>query len=285
MIGAGIFVLTGIAAGTAGPALILAFLLNGLVTTLTALSYAELGSCFFEAGGSYVWVKEGLGGTPGFLSGWMDWFAHSVACSLYGLGFGRFATELILIAGLPTFGLSIHQMTLVFMTIVILLFTFINYLGASETGTVGNIVTLTKVAILGLFILFGLKAMLAAPGWTHRFTDNFFPNGIKGLFMAMGLTFIAFEGYEIIAQSGEEVKDPRRSIPRAILTAIGAVVLIYIMVATVTLGAVRPPEGISVWEYLGSKKEVAIVEAARQFMPYGRVLLTLCFCFSSCSST
>jgi amino acid transporter len=88
MIGAGIFVLTGIAAGEAGPALVLAFLLNGIVTTFTALSYAELGSCFPEAGGGYLWVKEGLGGTQGFLAGWMSWFAHAVACSLYGLGFG-----------------------------------------------------------------------------------------------------------------------------------------------------------------------------------------------------
>lgn len=275
MIGAGIFVLTGSAAGAAGPALILAFLLNGLVTSLTAMAYAELGSCFFEAGGGYLWVKEGLGGTPGFLSGWISWFAHSVACSLYGLGFGRFATELWLVAGLPTLGLSVHQMTLAFMTLVILFFTFINYLGASETGTVGNIVTTTKVLILIAFAAFGLKAMLSAPAWATRFTGDFLPYGLGGVFTAMGLTFIAFEGYEIIAQSGEEVKDPGRNIPRAIFISIATVVIIYVLVATVSIGAVMPPAGLKVWEYLGQKKEIAIVEAASQFMPYGRVLLLL----------
>ena len=71
MIGAGIFVLTGIAAGTAGPGFILAFLLNGFVALLTAMAYAELGSCFPEAGGGYLWVKEGLPHPNGFLSGWM----------------------------------------------------------------------------------------------------------------------------------------------------------------------------------------------------------------------
>jgi amino acid transporter len=70
MIGAGIFVLIGIAAGYAGPSLPIAFLLNGIVTTFTALSYAELGSSIPAAGGGFLWVKEGLGGTQGFLAGW-----------------------------------------------------------------------------------------------------------------------------------------------------------------------------------------------------------------------
>ena len=83
MIGAGIFVLTGAAAGTAGPALVLAFFLNGIVAGLTAMAYAELGSAFPEAGGGYLWVKEALGGTQGFLGGWMSWFAHAMAGSLY----------------------------------------------------------------------------------------------------------------------------------------------------------------------------------------------------------
>src|SRR6056297_3195263 len=90
MIGAGIFVLTGIAAGTAGPGLILAFAANGLVTFLTALAYAELGSAIPEAGGGYLWVKEGLPGPNAFLAGWMSWFAHAVAGSLYALGFSSY---------------------------------------------------------------------------------------------------------------------------------------------------------------------------------------------------
>ncbi|MBI5032112.1 MAG: amino acid permease [Chloroflexi bacterium] len=201
MIGAGIFVLTGIAAGVAGPALALAFLLNGIVTTFTAMAYAELGSAFPEAGGGYLWVKEGLGGANGFLAGWMSWFAHAVAGSLYALAFGRFASELWSMAGIPAFGLSLHQMTLVFTSLVILAFTIINYRGASETGTVGNIVTSTKVVILALFV----------------------------------------EGYEIIAQSGEEVIHPKRNIPRAIFAAILISVVFYIAVGTVAVGAVMPP--------------------------------------------
>ena len=269
MIGAGIFVLTGIAAGVAGPALVLVFFLNGIVTSFTALAYAELGSAFPEAGGGYLWVKEGLGGASGFLAGWMSWFAHAVAGSLYALGFGRFATELWTMAGASTFGLSIDQMSLIFMTLIIVIFTLINYRGASETGTIGNIVTMTKVIILVFFVLFGILAMLRTEAWHQRFTTGFLPNGFLGVFAAMGLTFIAFEGYEIIAQSGEEAIDPKRNIPRAIFLAVGIAVTIYILVSVTAIGATNPPPGMKAYVYLGQQKEIAIVDVAQQVFPRG----------------
>lgn len=281
MIGAGVFVLTGIAAGLAGPALVLAFLLNGLVTLLTAMAYAELGSAFPEAGGGYLWVREGLGGLQGFLAGWMSWFAHAVAGSLYALGFGRFAAEFWLMAGLPTFGLPeaelVHEVTLALMTLVIVGFTALNYRGASETGMVGNIVTVTKIAILGLFALFGVLAMLRTEAWHTRFLDDFLPNGLGGVLQAMGLTFVAFEGYEIIAQSGEEVQDPKRNIPRAIFLAVLIAVTTYIFISVVMFGAVRPPDGVPVYQYLGSQGEIAVVDVAQQTFPFGTGAAVLLF--------
>ncbi|MCK4977381.1 MAG: amino acid permease [Anaerolineales bacterium] len=268
MIGAGIFVLTGIAAGVAGPALVMVFILNGIVTSFTALAYAELGSALPEAGGSYVWVKEGLGGAHGFLAGWMSWFAAAVAGSLYALGFGRFASEFVLISGINTFGLSVEIMTLVFMTLIILIFIAINFRGASETGTIGNIITLAKIAILGLFVLLGILAMLRTEAWQDRF-DPFMPNGLINVFIAMSLTFIAFEGYEIIAQSGEEAINPKRNIPRAIFLAIAIAVTLYVLVSITAIGATTPPDGVQVYEYLGVQKELAIVEVARQVFPFG----------------
>ncbi|MGD2077714.1 MAG: amino acid permease [Chloroflexota bacterium] len=275
MIGAGIFVLTGIAAGHAGPALTIAFLLNGIVTTFTALSYAELGSSFPEAGGGYLWVKEGMSGTQGFLAGWMSWFAHAVACSLYALGFGRFAYEIWHLAGLPDFGLSQQVIVLIFMVAIVILFSFINYRGASEAGTVGNFVTIAKVLILVAFIGFGLWAMWQRPESMDVFKENLMPNGIGGVFLAMALTFIAFEGYEIIAQSGEEVINPMRNVPRAIFISIIVVVIVYVLVAFVAIGATTQTGGLPVWEYLSNEKEVAIVRAAENFMPAGGLLILI----------
>ncbi|HVB28574.1 MAG TPA: APC family permease, partial [Terriglobia bacterium] len=148
MIGAGIFVLTGIAAGVAGPALIVAFALNGVVTLFTAMSYAELGSCYHDAGGGYLWCKEGLPRWNGFLSGWMSWFAHAVACSVYALGFGAYFEYVLNEMGyhVPHWAfLSPSKLLAVFIAI---LFSYVNFRGASETGKVGNIITGTKIVIL-----------------------------------------------------------------------------------------------------------------------------------------
>lgn len=137
MIGAGIFVLIGIAAGVAGPALILAFALNALVALLTAMSYAELGSCFHDAGGGYLWVKEGLPKWNGFLSGWMSWFAHAVACSLYALGFGAYFGHVLHEIGftVPHWGFVSPEKLLA--AGIAVLFAYINFRGASETGKIG----------------------------------------------------------------------------------------------------------------------------------------------------
>lgn len=282
MIGAGIFVLTGIAAGIAGPGLILVFLLNGVVTLFTAMSYAELGSCFHDAGGGYLWIKEGLPQPNGFLSGWMSWFAHAVACSLYALGFGAYFGHVLT----ESFGIDIHGLPISLekslAVVACAVFAFVNYRGASETGRMGSIVTMVKILIIGMFIAFGIGVIAHKTGWQVEFTP-FLPTGPTAIIMAMGLTFIAFQGYEVIAQCSEEVIDPRRNIPRAIFVALAIVIPIYLLVAFVAIGAVSG-NGVPAWQYLGQQKEIAMVEAARQFMPGGAVLFLLGGLFSTVSA-
>ncbi len=272
MIGAGIFVLTGIAAGTAGPALVLAFLLNGIVTIFTAMVYAELGSAIPEAGGGYMWIKHALPSINGFLSGWMSWFAHAVAGSLYALGFGAYFGLLLENYHISLFGLSGPGLSKFLAVVIAIVFIYINYMGASETGTIANVVGITKIAILGVFILSGLYTIYHSPDWFSNF-NPFLPNGFGGVFMAMGLTFIAFEGYEVIAQTAEEVKNPRKNIPRAIFLSLLIVVPIYILVAFVAIGALKTD--IPAWQFLGQYKELGLLEAARQFMPFGTFLLLI----------
>lgn len=273
MIGAGIFVLTGIAAGTTGPGFILAFALNGIVTLFTAMVYAELGSAIPEAGGGYLWVKEVLGKSNGFLAGWMSWFSHAVAGSLYALGFGAYLGLLLEDLKISPFGLHGPFLEKSLAVLVALIFIYINFRGTSETGLAGNIVTLGKLATIALFIGFGLWAMIKQPGVLGKF-QPFFPKGFGSVFAAMGLTFIAFEGYEIIAQAGEEVQNPRRSIPRAIFWSLIIVVPIYVLVGITSVGALQV-EGMPTWQFLGQHKELGLVEAARRFMPFGTLILLL----------
>jgi amino acid transporter/nucleotide-binding universal stress UspA family protein len=268
MIGAGIFVLTGIAAGVAGPALLVTFFLNGVVALLTALAYAELGSAFHDAGGGYLWVKSSLPNPSGFLSGWMSWFAHAVACSLYALGFGAYFHLVLQAAGVPDFHLGFMTLEKWLAVATCLVFSYINFRGAAETGEAGNVVTVSKVVVILAFIGVGLWVVAGRPQWEGAFTP-FFTRGWGGVFAAMGLTFIAFEGYEIIAQTSEEVEDPKRNVPRAVFLSLLIVVPIYLLVAFVAVAAVDPPAGLTVTQFLGREKEVALVSAAGQFLPGG----------------
>jgi amino acid transporter len=285
MIGAGIFGLTGIAAGEAGPVgLLLAFLLNGIVTSFTGLTYAELGSALPQAGGGYAWVREGLARIFGFYAGWISWFSNSVACSLYAVLFGTFFIELLQMSGVALghnailFGLTGEQVGVKVMAVVAsLTFVIINVRGSSETGLVGNVITIFKVVVLALLVFFGLRALANLPNWSDNFLrdPSPLPHGVAGVLLAMGLTFVAFEGYEIIAQSGEEVKNPGRNVPRAIFLAIGIVVVIYLAVAFVTIAAVRQDTGLPNWLYLGQNAERAMIETARAIMPYGALIMIL----------
>jgi len=268
MIGAGIFVLTGIAAGVAGPALLLVFLLNGVIALFTAAAYAELGGAIHGAGGGYLWIKRSLPDPAGFLAGWMDWFAHAVACSLYALGFGAYFREVLTMLGISGFDPPLAPLEVWLAIAACTVFSYINFRGASETGKAGNVVTIGKVVIIGAFILTGLWAMGRRTGWQDAFTP-FLGQGWGGVFAAMGLTFIAFEGYEIIAQTSEEVEDPRRNVPRAVFLSLLIVVPIYLLVAFVAVGAVTPPAGMTVTEYLGAEREIALVAAAEQFVVGG----------------
>src|SRR6476620_1928217 len=102
MIGGAIFVLVGPAIGLAGSAVIIAFIINGIITLFTAMGYAELGSAMPEAGGGYLWVREGLPRPNAFISGWMAWLAHIIAGSLYAVGFGSFFTSFLHMTNLIT---------------------------------------------------------------------------------------------------------------------------------------------------------------------------------------
>ncbi|HKG88896.1 MAG TPA: amino acid permease [Nitrososphaeraceae archaeon] len=273
MIGGAIFVLVGPAIGLAGSAVIIAFIINGIITLFTAMGYAELGSAMPEAGGGYLWVREGLPRPNAFISGWMAWFAHIVAGSLYAVGYGSFQFSLLQILGIigdqPLLGI-IHLDKLIAVA-SIAAFTYVNVKGASQTSKLGIIVTVIQLGTIFALIGAGFLTISNNPEWNSNILSNFAPIGIAGIVAAMGLTFIAFEGYEIIVQTGEEIKNPKKNIPRAIFISLTLVVLLYCLVAFVSIGAIFPQNigDIPAWKFIGQNGDLGISKAAELFLPYG----------------
>ena len=271
MIGAGIFVLTGVAAGRAGPASILAFGLNGAVTLLTAMVYAELASSIPEAGGGYSYVKRAFPDVFGFIAGIWLWFAYTVACSLYAAGFGHYFLEFFSIYFPGTHHLLVslagaHAAVVLFIILIGICFIALNIRGAGVTGKIENVIVVAKIAVLAVFVVYGIERIFAdIPAAKAEFTP-FFPMGFSGVFVAMGLTFIAFEGYDLIATVAEEIKDPEVNIPKATFISLAITMVIYILVILVSLGAVHA-ESMPSWQFLGKYQETAIVRAAAAMMP------------------
>ena len=254
MIGAGIFVLTGLAAEIAGPAALLVFALNGVVTAFTGVSYAELASAIPKSGGGYVFVREVFSGPTSFLMGWMLAFAYMIAGALYALGFSSNFVEFVHLywAGLPT-GPVWH---IVYALVVVGLFALLNAVSTEASGGAETVVTIIKIIILLIFAGFGAFAVEGG---------NFEPffagdRASVSLLQAMGLTFIAFEGYDLIATVTEEVENPRENIPKAIFISLVATVAIYLVVVWVAIGTLGADK-------LGRAGETGIAEAATSFMP------------------
>jgi amino acid transporter len=273
MIGGAIFNLVGPAMHETGSSLVIVFLISGIISFFTALTYAELGSAFPEAGGGYRWVKEGLPRPNAFISGWIAWFAHMIAGSLYAVSIGDFFGSFLTSIGAASEYGSV-PLGKIIAIISIIIFTYINYRGVSLTGKVGNGLTITQLIVIVILIVAGSFAMtFVNHNWAINF-QHFAPKGITGFILAMGITYIAFEGYEIIVQAGEEVKNPKRNVPKAIFIALGVVTTLYIVFTFVFLGGLNSSVlGKEVWQYIGDYQDVGIAQAAQYLMPYGTILV------------
>ena len=288
MIGAGVFIGLGNAIRVAGPGgAALTFALNGLLATFTALSYAELSSAIPRAGGAYNYARLAFGRGTSFLAGWMEWFASSVAGSLYAVTFSiytvRYLEGLDLLAWMP---LSTGVTEKLVAVAVAGFFLYINYRGASETGKVGAFFTLGQTIFLICIGVVGIFVVLRDPSRLQNFTP-FLPYGWSKLLITMGFTYVAFEGYEVIAQAGDETIDPKRNLPKAMLYSVYIVTLTYVSVAFATVVAVRAGSpGITgaPWEWIGQFGERGFGEAISRLMPMGNFLLTLAVIFASTSA-
>jgi basic amino acid/polyamine antiporter, APA family len=217
-VGGGVFVLTGAAASAAGPGAWLAFVLAIAVVALIALPYTEVATRAPRAGGGYAFVQETLGGSWGFFMGWGYGTAWLLGSGYVTTGFGRYVHAL---SGLPVLPVTL---ALVIACIALNVFG----LGPSARAQM----LLTSVAVLGLAVVVFWGAGHVD---TNRLTP-LFPNGAHGFLFATVLAFLALNGFDAIAAASEEMRDPARTLPRAILLTLLIVGGLYVGVALVALG-------------------------------------------------
>lgn len=234
MIGAGIFVLPGVAAQTSGPIVVVSFVAGGLIAMVNALSVSELGTAMPKAGGGYYYVNRALGPLFGSIAGLGDWMGLAFASAFYCIGFGQYLAELV---GLPQVGfLSPIQLGALAAGVV---FVGVNYIGAKETGRIQTVIVLVLLAILGVFALVGWTAFDYA---TLAGEGGLAPFGFGAILPGTALVFVSFLGYAKIATVAEELKNPGRNLPIAIIGSVALVTVAYAVIVTTMLGIVSWPE-------------------------------------------
>jgi APA family basic amino acid/polyamine antiporter len=235
IIGAGIFVLIGVASGLAGPAVIFSFMIAGLTAFLTALSSAELSSFITESGGSYAYTKVAFGRFWGFVVGWMKSFDYVVGASAVSIGFAAYFAYFL---NLPA---SLGLLILVSAALPIVLM-LINLRGMKEASGTNNVLVVLKISALIIFMAVGAYAILAHGSFTNY--NPFLPRGVGGMFSGAAIIFFAFIGFNTVTILSEEIKNPEKNVPKAIMLAFVVCTILYIGVSVVAVGLLN-------WQVLG----------------------------------
>lgn len=284
MIGAGAVLGMGHSVRISGPGgTLIAFSLNGLLALFTGMAYAEMSSALPKAGSIYNFARIAFGRGTGFTAGWISWFASSVAASLYAVVFSEYTLHYLDFLGLlnwlfiPTF---IRERGLAF--IVAVAFVYINYRGVSTTGKMESLLTLGQTITLGFIGVIGIGVVASEPSRILNF-QPFIPHGASAIIVCMGFEYIAFEGYEVIAQAGDEAINPRRNLPKAILYSILIVTLTYVIVAFGLIAGIKDVN-MPAWEWIGSFGEKGFGAAMEQIIPYGNLVAVLTVIFASTSA-
>ncbi len=239
------------AAGIAGPAFLLGLLVAGIAATANALSSAQLAAEYPQSGGTYEYGYQVLNPWAGFAAGWMFLASKISAAGTVALGLAGYLAGLV--PGLPPRAVAVTA---------ILFFTVLNYFGVRRSSRAN----LTIVAVsLGSLLLF---VALGASAFRSENLVPFAPQGWRGVLEAAAILFFAYTGYARIATLGEEVHQPRKTIPRAVVITIVGAILLYFAVAVVAVGAVGA-------DALGSTAAPLRVAAAQSPYPWLAVVVSV----------
>jgi APA family basic amino acid/polyamine antiporter len=244
VVGVGIFVATGTGAHLAGPAVIISFILAGIVAGLCALCYCELSTMFPVAGSTYSYSYIVFGEIVAMIIGWCLTAEYLVASSAVASGWSGTFVGILKSFGIilpKAFTASPSQGGIVDLPaiLIIALITYILYYGMKESARVNNIIVGIKIAIIIIFVVLGVGHINTA-----NYTP-FAPFGFNGIFAATATIFFSFIGFDAISTAAEEAENPKRDIPLGLIACLIAVTLLYVSVAIVLTGMVPYSEIIS----------------------------------------
>jgi basic amino acid/polyamine antiporter, APA family len=221
MMGAGVFAVWAPAAGAAGVGLLLGLGLAAFVAYCNAVASAQLAAVYPVSGGTYVYGRERLGQWWGFLAGWAFVVGKTASCAAMALTFASYAVD----------GSRWVQRLVAVLAVVAI--AALNYRGVTRTAQLTRVLVACTLAALAVFVL----AAVASPAASSENLRGWSDVSAYGVLQSAGLLFFAFAGYARIATMGEEVRDPARTIPRAIPLALGITVVVYVVVGVAALAA------------------------------------------------
>ncbi|AAM05679.1 TPA: amino acid permease [Methanosarcina acetivorans] len=247
MVGAGIFSIFGTAAQISGNAVYVSFIIAGMIALLNTYSYAKMGVRYPSAGGPVEFMLKGFG--DGILSGGLNlllWVGYVFGLALYAKGFSYYAITFLPAGSAPVW-------TSFFATAIILAFTAINFRGAKTVGKSELFIVSIKVGILLLFAAAGM--FYVTPG---NLSISAWP-APKNLFFGAGMVFLAYQGFGLITNAAEDMKNPEKNLPRALYLSVVLVIIIYVSVSLAVIGNLSVPE-------IQNAQDYALAAAAKPFL-------------------
>ena len=271
MVGGGIFAVLGLAATMGKGGTPVSFLVAGLIALITSYGYVKLSLTYPDTGGTVRFINEGFG--KNLFSGGINnllWVSYIIMLSLYASAFGAYAPNLLRLTDSNTMDMHIYA------TAIVLVATGINYYSLKIVGETESYVVVIKLLILIVFVFIGAYGLIGNPN-LHQLSFEHWESPIKLIGAGM-VIFVAYEGFELIANAAPNIVDPERNIPKAYYYSVGFVILLYVMIAAITVGSLPFSEIVTAQDYV-------LAEAAKPILGQaGFTIITIAALLSTFSA-
>ncbi|TYB76485.1 amino acid permease [Bizionia myxarmorum] len=271
MVGGGIFAVLGLAVSLAQGGTPIAFLFAGVIASLTAYSYSKLSLAYPDRGGTVKFINQAFGKTV--FSGGINnllWISYVIMLSLYASAFGSYAPNLFEITGNTTYDFHLY------LTAIIVVATAINYYSIAVVSKIEAYAVIIKLIILLAFVGLGLYGLLDNPNVEQLAVSNW----KSPLLLLTGgmVIFVAYEGFELIANAAPDITNPKKNIPKAYNYSVWFVVFLYIIIAIVTVGSLPFNE-------IAKSEDYVLAEAAKPMLgKLGFAIITIAALISTFSA-